>query len=918
MAVVVNAMQLKAGVKVERKPMAGILTQPLQMVSRKDKTPEWYAGNLDYLEHVGIRQVQRNSKRFLKAYKLASGIIDRTDYIMEPLNEAAELIDHLTREDESAMDLKFFPIIPSVVNLLVGEFGKKNDKIIYRAVDDASYNEMLAEKRGMIEEVLVANAESKLRMKLLEAGADLESEEAQQQLSPENLKTLPEIEEYFRKDYRSQYEEWATHQHKVDVERFHMRELERTGFRDMLCIDREYWHFRMMEDDYEVELWNPLLVFHHKSPETKYISQGNFVGKFDLLTFADVIDKYGYMMTKEQIESLYRSYPSQALVYRMGHRYQNDGDFYDASQSHEWNTQLPGIAMRQHLSVREELGLSPHGGNEHDWLEKILQIDKEDFLDKNDLLRVTTAYWQSMRKVGHLTFIDEEGNMFTDLVDEDYKVTAQPTYNTIFSKEKSTENLIYGEHIDWIWIREVHGGIKIGPNAATHITYQDVNGIQPLYLDCKPTRFQFKGDFSLYGNKLPVEGCVFTERNAKSSSLVDQLKPPQVGFNLVNNQIADILIDELGTVVVLDQNALPRHSLGEDWGKGNFNRAYVAMKNFNILPLDTTISNTENPLNFNHYQVLNMEQTNRLLSRIQLANYFQQQAFQMVGISPQRAGQVLSQESAAGVEQAVTASYAQTEPFFIQHSEELMPRVHSMRTDLAQFYHSTRPSIRLQYMTSEDEKVNFSINGTQLLGRDLNVFCTTRVNDRALIEKLKQLAMSNNTAGATIYDLANVLKAESLAEITHAMKATEAKAEQIRREEQQQNQQLMEQQQQGENERQLREQQFETQENEKDREKDIRVAEIRAAGMAGTQDIDGNAQNDYIDSMKYLDERQARQDDINLRREESVHRRDDQRQKNQIAREKIQSTERISQNDVTIARVNKNQYDKSSTPKKKK
>jgi hypothetical protein len=84
------------------------------------------------------------------------------------------------------------------------------------------------------------------------------------------------------------------------------------------------------------------------------------------------------------------------------------------------------------------------------------------------------------------------------------------------------------------------------------------------------------------------------------------MKPFQIGYNIVNNQIADILVDELGTVIMLDQNALPRHSLGEDWGKNNLAKAYVAMKDFQMLPLDTSITNTENALNFQHYQVLNL------------------------------------------------------------------------------------------------------------------------------------------------------------------------------------------------------------------------------------------------------------------------------------------------------------------------
>ena len=113
-----------------------------------------------------------------------------------------------------------------------------------------------------------------------------------------------------------------------------------------------------------------------------------------------------------------------------------------------------------------------------------------------------------------------------------------------------------------------------------------------------------------------------------------------------------------------------------------------------------------------------MEQTNRLMSRIQLANYFKQQAYEVIGVNPQRMGQQISQQTATGVEQALNASYAQTEIYFIQHSDYLMPRVHQMRTDLAQYYHSNNPSTRLTYVTSADEKVNFSIEGTDLLLRD--------------------------------------------------------------------------------------------------------------------------------------------------------------------------------------------------------
>ena len=73
---------------------------------------------------------------------------------------------------------------------------------------------------------------------LIEQGMDPESEEFQQEMNPEKLKTLPEIEAFFKKDYRSMIEQWSSHQHKVDIERFKMDELEERGFRDMLITDR--------------------------------------------------------------------------------------------------------------------------------------------------------------------------------------------------------------------------------------------------------------------------------------------------------------------------------------------------------------------------------------------------------------------------------------------------------------------------------------------------------------------------------------------------------------------------------------------------------------------------------------------------------------------------------------------------------
>lgn len=912
-----NALDLKAGKKVDYHKM-GVLTQPIQFLPEKDKDEEWRAWNLDWLEFQGMKQLRRNARRLLKNYKLARGIIDRTDYIIEENNEMADLIDVLTKEDASALELKFYPIIPNVVNVLTNEFAKRSSRIMFKAVDDQSFNEMLEAKRNMLEQTLLEEAKNKMITQLMQMGLPVDSEEAQQQMTPENLKTLPEIEQFFRKDYRSMVEQWASHQMAVDEERFKMQELEERAFRDSLITDREFWHFQMGEDDYEVELWNPALTFYHKSPDVRYISQGNWVGKIDMMSVSDVIDKFGWMMTQDQLEALEVIYPVRSAGYAVS-GYQNDGTYYDPTRSHEWNTQMPSLAYRQFTSLYDaKFGT----GDIAEWI----LSDSEDLQDfgKSHMLRVTQCYWKSQRKVGHLTKITEDGEIIQDIVDETFKITEKPQYNTSVYKQKSKDNLVVGEHVDWIWINEVWGGIKVGPNRPAFWGVNNPGGINPIYLGLnggRPGRipFQFKGDHTLYGCKLPVEGAVFSDRNTRSVSLVDLMKPFQIGYNIVNNQIADILVDELGTVIMLDQNALPRHSLGEDWGKNNLAKAYVAMKNFQMLPLDTTITNTENALSFQHYQVLNLEQTQRLLSRIKLAEYFKNEAFAVIGLNQQRMGApIAQQQTATAIEQATNASYAQTEQYFIQHSDNLMPRVHQMRTDLAQYYHSKKPSLRLQYITSADEVLNFEMNGTELLLRDLNIFCTTKTNSRAIMEQLKQLAIQNNTTGASIYDLGNVIKSESIAELTGVLKKAEEKVERARKEEQQHQQQMQQEQLQAQDQQLKEVQQFKAEEAEKDRQARILEAKIRAAGYGAQSDINANQQSDYLDVLDKLNQDQRYQDEMNLKREMHYVEKQQTDEKLNVEREKIQAQQNIANKQLEIAKENKNKYDKGSSDKKKK
>jgi hypothetical protein len=241
-----------------------------------------------------------------------------------------------------------------------------------------------------------------------------------------------------------------------------------------------------------------------------------------------------------------------------------------------------------------------------------------------------------------------------------------------------------------------------------------------------------------------------------------------------------------------------------------------------------------------------------------------------------------------------------------------------MRTDLAQYYQSTKPSTRLQYITSMDERKNFEINGTDLLLRDLNIFCTTKANHRAMLEQLKQMAIQNNTTGASIYDLGNVLKSESIAEVSNILKDAEKKQQAQKQAEMQQAQQMQDQQLQAKAEEARMKMEFEAQENAKDREADILQAQIKAAGYGAMQDMNQNQESDYVDYMDKLQKTEQYQDTMNFERQKESTKQLEHRDKMNIEQQKIQAQQQIAQTQLQIARENKNKFDKVAEDKKKK
>lgn len=852
-AVVLTARQMLNGYVANNYDYNIYNMTPLQMIPHTEKDEDWKKWNMDWLERAGLRQLYKESRRLRKNYALANGILDKSDYIIGPENDMSDMISLIAKDNENTLPIKFYPLIPNVINVLVGEFSKRDNRIIVKAVDEQSMNEAFEYKQKLLLDILTKQAEVKKLEELQEMGLDAQSQdpEVQKQVQEQldTAKQLATAETKF-KTFRGVAEQWANHMIEVDNDRFDMYQKEIDGFRDMLVADREFWHIRVKEDDYELELWNPINTFYHKSPDVYYTSEGNYIGRIMVMSVPDIIDKYGSMMTEEQLLDLknhYRTLNSFPIV--------TDG----LRDQEMWYTNFSRPDGRTNVTWQKfmdgQVGnmlANPTSNNAFSWYDLNNNPSSINYdINGPGMVRVTEAYWKSQKRVGELTKIERDGTIIKDIVTEEFIVTEKPIYNQAIIKQKTKDNLLYGEHIDWIWVNEVRWGVKLNSSLSTYYT-RNYSDFEPIYLCGDPIPFQFKGTGNLYGCKLPVEGKIFSERNSCSSGIVDKMKPHQINYNIVNNQIVEMLADEVGNVIVIDQNTIPRNSLKGQWGPYNFPMFHQIMKDYQIAAIDPSIRNTESNNSFSHFQQVDMSKTNQIATRLELARHFKDECFSLVGITPQRVGDVAASETATGTQQAVNNSYSQTEPLFDQHMNHLMPRVRQMMIEAAQYVNCNKPVSRLTYLNSNEENVFFDIQGDKLLLRDLQIRCKSTANIKAMMEQLKQLAMQNNTAGGTLYELSQMMVAKSPAEIIAKLKIAEDKRQQNMEAEQQHQMQMLQQQQAIQQEVEQKIMDNENYWREREIQKDIYIAEIKALGYAEDTDIDQSGIPDSLEVDKFL------------------------------------------------------------------
>lgn len=864
---------------------------PRQQLTLKKKLEEmdkygnskWMKDCLDSLEALGRYQFYQNLA-LRDNYRIVSKEFDLKHY-MDSSNYY-DITSAITQEFEVPYHLKHYDIIGKAIMMLVGEYVKKPDIFFVRAQDAESTNERIRVKTQLLQAYMQQEIQKEITQKLIEMGLDpnrkefkdeQEAQQYQEEIKQKYKELTPEgIEKYMKYDYRTSAEHWGQAVLSNDRIRFNFKELEKVEFTDMLIADRCFSHMYLTPTGYNLEYWNPINTFFHQSPEVRYVEEGDYAGRVFYMNKSQAIDRFGWRMQEEQIRMLY----PKDMTDRAGNVY---GEFFNA-------TQFPFPAYRDYANVTTSLGYDPFNNTPVGNLPALTTEDLNTGFPNyqfatGDLVQITEGYWRSQRRIGFLKTTDPEtGEPISTIVDDNFTPSQfgiEELKNTSIAKGLNTQP---DNTIIWTWVTHIWQGCKINANFSQSVEDRDRNAI---YFDIKPCDFQFKGDYTPFQPKLPICGGVFNNRNAKSNSLVDLMKPYQIAYNAFMNLAYGIAQRNNGKFFIMDARVLSNF---KDWGgEQAAQKAMTIAKELGWLPIDPSASNLAGGGQFNQFAVHDLDESDKVSRLIQLAVTFEEQGFKQIGITPQRQGQVQASETATGVQASINNSYSVTEPYF-ENFYNYKRRKLKMLLDLAQYVASKEKDIILTYITSDLGNAFVKTTGTEVMLRDLGVNVDNSQDAIQDLEFAKKIALQNNTTGLPMSALISMISLKSPKDIQKALEDAEDKLNQQKQAEQEHQKQMQQEQIKAAKEQQAQQQAFEAEQKQLDRENEIRRAMISSMGF--DQDIQGNAVIDVVEQGKLAIDQSKHAFDQSMQTQQMAQNQLDAIRKHQLEKEKVNLTQK--------------------------
>ena len=775
---------------------------PRQKLSRRNKTQKWGEECIESaLGLIGLYDHTRRSSRFKKKrnYDLYNGKFDKKDleYVTDPLG--------LDGVAEMPATLQYYDIVSPIFNLLFGEEAKRKFSYVVRAVNEDAITGKEVEMKNAVVEMftgLINQHREAMQAQMPDAKSQQEQQQMAQQIEqsiPDNLKRL---QKYFTYDFQDMNESTA-HKLLTFLEKdLNLTSMFRVGWEDALLAGEEIYKIEQVAQEPTAKRVNPLEFYCLLPHNSDLVDNADIIVEDTWMSVNTVIDNYYEDLTPKQIDDLEKEQGNRGSI--------------------ESNSLL-------NYPEQKKLFIENREGEEAE--------DIFNHYDQDGNIRVTKVTWKSMRKIGRLSYFDEQGMPQETIVTEKYKIDEAK-----------------GESIEWMWISEYWEGTKLGEN---------------IYLNIRPKKQQFRRMDNLSVCKSGYVGTIYNANNSQSVSLMDRLVPWIYLYITLWYRLELAISANQGKIALIDLSLIPDGWEVEKWMYYAQSMKFGFVDSFNEGKKGQSTGKLAGNISTQN-KVLDMETGNFIQSHVQLLDFVEEKVQSLSGVTRQRLGSITSSELVGTTERAVQQSSHITEKWYDIHNQTKV-RVLQTLLDVAKDVYSGKTK-KFQYVTDDLATMTFNLMGDQFGYSEYGIFVSNATQDLQALEALKSLtqaALQNDKM--SISDVISVYNSSSIADIKNKIKASELEAQQREQQMQQQQTQLQQQQMQMQQQAEQQKMQFELEKenredarNTEDNRTKLEIAQMNLSGkmqdsMVDTDDND-NGIRDTIDMAK-LDIERAKLDE---------------------------------------------------------
>lgn len=349
-------------------------------------------------------------------------------------------------------------------------------------------------------------------------------------------------------------------------------------------------------------------------------------------------------------------------------------------------------------------------------------------------VRVFHATWKSLRKVGFLTYVDNEGIEITKPVNEDYK----------FDKESGDINL------EWEWIPEVHEGYRIGFD---------------IYKSMGPLKGQYRDINNLYNVKLPYHGTIYDNINAEPISAMDRMKTWQFYYNIIMFRIEKLMASDKGKIALINSKMIPK-SLGIDMDKWLY-----FMDTLKIGFMDPT--NELGDVSTSSKE-LDLSMMADIKKYVELADYIEQKCGRAIGVTPEIEGQIANSAAVGNTEQNINMVSNILEPYFNMH-ERVKRNVLTSLLEISRYiYADPKKAEKLSFVLDDMSVQYLTLDSEMLSASSFGLFVSNSSKIQAtkqLIQNLAQAALQNDKANFS--DVIKITMSDTLQDAQELLESSE-------------------------------------------------------------------------------------------------------------------------------------------------